>query len=80
MFPHLSNVIPHGFGVVNNIGDAHLYLNHVEQAKLQLSRETRKLPKMILNTDRKNIFEFVYGDFQLVDYDPHPAIKAPIAV
>lgn len=65
---------------VHTIGDAHLYLNHVEQAKLQLSRETRKLPKMILNSDRKNIFEFVYDDFQLVDYDPHPAIKAPIAV
>lgn len=65
---------------VHTIGDAHLYLNHVEQAKLQLSRETRKLPAMLLNPERKNIFEFVYDDFQLIDYDPHPAIKAPIAV
>ncbi len=65
---------------IHTIGDAHLYLNHVEQAKLQLSRETRKLPRMTLNPERKDIFEFVYDDFQLIDYDPHPSIKAPIAI
>lgn len=65
---------------VHTLGDAHLYKNHLEQAKLQLSREPRKLPKMKINPDVKDLFAFQYSDFTLEDYDPHPAIKAPIAV
>jgi thymidylate synthase len=65
---------------VHTLGDAHLYLNHVEQAKLQLTREPRALPKMKLNPAVKDIFGFKYEDFTLEGYDPHPAIKAPIAV
>lgn len=61
-------------------GDCHLYLNHIEQAKLQLSREPRPLPKMLLNQEVKSIFDFVYEDFWLVNYNPHPSIKAPVAV
>src|SRR2546423_7324912 len=65
---------------VHTFGDLHLYSNHVEQAKLQLTREPRPLPTMQLNPKVKNIHDFQYEDFQLVGYDPHPAIKAPIAV
>jgi thymidylate synthase len=65
---------------VHTFGDLHLYSNHVEQAKLQLTREPRSLPSMKLNPDVKNIHDFRYEDFELVGYDPHPAIKAPIAV
>jgi thymidylate synthase len=65
---------------VHTFGDLHLYLNHVEQAKLQLTREARALPQMILNPNIANIQDFKFEDFQLVNYDPHPSIKAPIAV
>ncbi|MBI1965227.1 MAG: thymidylate synthase [Betaproteobacteria bacterium] len=65
---------------VHTFGDTHLYLNHLEQAREQLAREPRRLPAMRLNPAVKNIFEFKYGDFTLENYDPHPAIKAPIAV
>src|SRR3954462_13718022 len=65
---------------VHTFGDLHLYSNHVEQAKLQLSREPRALPTMKLNPEVKSIRDFRYEDFELVGYDPHPAIKAPIAV
>lgn len=65
---------------VHTLGDAHLYLNHIEQAKLQLTREPRKLPVMRLNPAVKDLFAFQYSDFTLEGYDPHPAIKAPIAV
>src|SRR5579862_8886055 len=65
---------------VHTFGDLHLYANHVEQAKLQLSREPRPLPQMKLNPTVKNIHDFKYEDFELVNYDPHPGIKAPIAV
>jgi thymidylate synthase len=65
---------------VHTFGDLHLYQNHLEQARLQLSREPRPLPTMKMNPDVKEIDGFVYEDFELVGYDPHPTIKAPIAV
>jgi thymidylate synthase len=65
---------------VHTFGDLHLYANHLEQAKLQLTRESRSLPQMKLNPAVKNIHDFKFEDFELVNYDPHPAIKAPIAV
>ncbi len=65
---------------VHTLGDAHLYLNHIDQAKLQLSREPKKLPVMNLNPDVKDIFEFKFEDFVLENYDPHPTIKADISV
>ena len=65
---------------VHTFGDLHLYANHLEQAKLQLSREPRPLPQMRLNPEIKDIHAFNYQDFELLNYDPHPGIKAPIAV
>ena len=65
---------------VHTLGDAHLYSNHLEQTELQLSRDPRKLPRMIINPEVDNLFEFAFEDFELVDYDPHPHIKAPVAV
>jgi thymidylate synthase len=65
---------------VHTLGDAHLYLNHLDQARLQLSREPRPLPQLRINPDRKGIDDFVESDLTLVDYHPHPAIKARIAV
>ena len=65
---------------IHTIGDAHLYLNHIEQAKLQLSRKPFPLPTMKINKDIKNIFDFKYEDFELQNYQCHPTIKAPIAV
>lgn len=65
---------------VHTMGDAHLYSNHIEQAKLQLTRDFRMLPKMTINPEIKNIFDFKFEDFKLEGYDPHPTIKAPIAV
>ncbi|MBQ4033559.1 MAG: thymidylate synthase, partial [Paludibacteraceae bacterium] len=65
---------------VHTLGDAHIYKNHLEQVRLQLTREPRKLPKMIINPDVKSIFDFKYEDFQLTDYDPHPHIKGVVAV
>jgi len=65
---------------VHTFGDAHLYLNHMEQTRLQLSREPRPLPTLRINPEVKNIFAFKFEDFTLEDYDPHPAIKAPVAV
>jgi thymidylate synthase len=65
---------------VHSLGDAHLYSNHLEQARLQLTRPTRQLPVMKINPDVKDIFAFRYEDFVLEGYDPHPLIKAQIAV
>jgi len=65
---------------IHTLGDAHLYLNHLEQAKLQIAREPKALPVMKLNPKVQSIFEFTYEDFTLEGYDPHPAIAAPIAV
>lgn len=64
---------------VHTLGDAHLYLNHLEQADEQLQREPRELPKMLLNPNVKSIFDYKYEDFTLEGYDPHPAIKAPLS-
>lgn len=64
---------------VHTLGDAHLYLNHLEQATEQLNREPRRLPRMVLNPDVKSIFDYRYEDFTLEGYDPHPAIKAPLS-
>ena len=64
---------------VHTLGDAHLYLNHLEQANEQLSREPRRLPRMVLNPDVKSIFDYRYEDFTLEGYDPHPVIKAPLS-
>lgn len=64
---------------VHTLGDAHLYLNHLEQADEQLQREPRKLPTMHLNPDVKSIFDYKYEDFTLEGYDPHPVIKAPLS-
>ena len=65
---------------VHTLGDAHIYNNHIEQARMQLSREPRRLPRMVLNPEVKSIFDFKYEDFTLEDYDPHPHIKAVVAV
>lgn len=65
---------------VHTFGDAHLYLNHLEQAQTQLAREARELPKMIINPEVKSIFDFKYEDFELAGYDPHPHIKAAVSV
>ena len=65
---------------VHTLGDAHLYSNHLEQAKLQLTRDFRSLPQMKINPDVKDLFDFKFEDFELVNYDPHPHIKAEVAV
>lgn len=65
---------------IHTLGDAHLYLNHIEQAKIQLSRTPKPLPRLLLNPDIKDIFEFKYEDFTLEGYDPHPHIKADVSV
>lgn len=65
---------------VHTLGDTHLYLNHLDQTQLQLTRDFRTLPQMKINPSVKNIFDFKFEDFELVNYNPHPSIKAPIAV
>jgi thymidylate synthase len=78
MVAQVSGLQPGEF--VHTFGDTHLYLNHLEQAREQLSREPRRLPVMKLNPNVKDLFAFKYDDFTLEDYDPHPAIRAPVAV
>jgi thymidylate synthase len=78
MIAQVTDLIPGDF--VHTFGDVHLYNNHIDQAKLQLQRDTKSLPKMILNPDVKDIFDFKYEDFQLVDYNPHPHIKAAVSI
>ena len=78
MIAQVSGLVPGDF--VHTFGDAHLYLNHLQQADLQLSREPRTLPRMRLNPDVTSLFDFRYADFELLDYDPHPHIRAPVAV
>ncbi len=78
MVAQVCNLKPGDF--VHTFGDLHIYLNHIEQVKLQLEREPRPLPVMQINPAVKNIRDFVYEDFELTGYDPHPSIKAPIAV
>lgn len=77
----MAQVTGLGYGdFVHTMGDAHLYSNHIEQTKLQLTRDFKMLPQMKINPEIKNIFDFKFEDFTLVGYDPHPTIKAPIAV
>jgi len=78
MVAQVTGLAPGDF--VITLGDTHLYLNHLDQARLQLSREPRKLPTMRLNPEVNSIFDFVYEDFALQGYDPHPHIKAKVAV
>jgi len=78
MVAQVCDLAPGDF--VHTFGDAHLYSNHLEQARLQLAREPRPLPTMTLNPAVRSIFDFRFEDFTLAGYDPHPAIKAPIAV
>ena len=65
---------------IHTLGDAHIYLNHMEQVQLQLSRDPRPLPEMLINPSIDNIFDFKYEDFELVNYDPHPHIKGVVSV
>lgn len=78
MMAQVCNLEPGDF--VHTFGDAHLYSNHIEQAELQLSRDLRPLPIMKINPEVKDIFGFKYEDFELLNYDPHPHIKAAVAV
>ena len=65
---------------IHTFGDAHIYLNHLEQVDLQLSRSPRSLPEMKINPDVKDIFSFRFEDFELVNYDPHPHIKGEVSI
>jgi thymidylate synthase len=78
MIAQVTGLKPGDF--VHTFGDTHLYLNHVDQARLQLTREPRPLPQMRLNPAVVSLDDFVYDDFELMNYDPHPAISAPVAV
>ncbi len=78
MVAQVCNLKPGDF--IHTFGDAHIYSNHIEQANLQLSREVRPLPQMIINPGVKDIFSFKFEDFNLANYNPHPHIKAPVAV
>jgi thymidylate synthase len=78
MVAQVTDLEPGAF--IHTLGDAHLYANHLEQADEQLARAPRALPKMTINPDITSLFDFVYDDFELSGYAPHPHIKAPVAV
>jgi thymidylate synthase len=78
MIAQVTNLAPGEF--VHTLGDAHIYSNHIEQVKQQLSREAKDLPIMKINPHVKDIFSFKFDDFEILNYDPHPLIKAPVAV
>ena len=78
MMAQVCDLAPGEF--IHTLGDAHIYLNHLEQARLQLSREPRALPKMAINPQVRSIFAFKYEDFQLIGYDPHAPIRAEVSV
>ncbi len=78
MMAHATNLAPGEF--IHTLGDAHLYLNHIEQAKEQLTRTPRPLPKMWINPEKRDLFALTYEDFRLDGYDPHPHIKAEVSV
>ena len=65
---------------IHTLGDAHLYLNHLDQVDIQVNRKPRSLPKIIINPKIKNIFDFKFNDFEIIDYNPYPHIKAKVAV
>jgi len=66
--------------LIHTLGDAHIYENHFEQMKKQLTRDVRKLPRLVLNERVKNLFDFTYEDIVIKDYHPHPAIKGEVAI
>jgi len=78
MIAHVSNMVPGTF--THSHGDAHIYVNHLDQIKLQMSREPKALPSLWLNPDVKSLFDFKFDDIKLLNYDPHPTIKAEVAV
>ena len=78
MVAHVTGLAPGEF--VHTLGDAHLYLNHLEQAREQLTRAPRPLPKLDIRRQTSSLFDFRFDDFALTGYDPHPAIRAPVAV
>lgn len=78
MIAHVSNMVPGTF--THSHGDAHIYVNHLDQIKLQMSREPKSLPSLWLNPDVKSLFDFKFDDIKLLNYDPHPTIKAEVAV
>ena len=78
MVAQVTGLLPGEF--IHTLGDAHLYLNHLQQADEQLSRQPRPLPQVRLNPQIQDIFAFTFEDIELTDYDPHPAIKAPVAI
>ncbi len=78
MIAHVTNMIPGTF--IHSHGDAHIYVNHLDQIKLQMTREPKPLPKLWLNPEIKSLFDFKYDDIKLIDYNPHPAIKGDVAV
>jgi len=78
MIAHVTNMVPGTF--THSHGDAHVYVNHLDQIKLQMSREPKALPSLWLNPEVKSLFDFKYDDIKLLNYDPHPVIKAEVAV
>jgi len=78
MMAQVTGLKPGDF--VHTFGDAHIYLNHMDQVKLQLSREPRKLPNMNINQTVNDLFSFQFEDFELTDYQPHPHIKGEVSV